>query len=147
MGFIWGSFGGSLGDACGDRGATSRVFFFQSLYSLNMEVEGPGTSWTTLEATAEVQPTSGEVSISLKDKLPASLTDVRQRLVRYPDWWAPHARQVLRSVVATRISSSTPPLVGLRRERASAHGTAGPGGPCMGRYMVLVQMNAWFWCC
>ena len=57
------------------------------------------THLPTLEAVLHVQPLSGHVDISMKNKMDGQGLTPGQRLIRYPDAYSPNACATLKSLV------------------------------------------------
>ena len=72
---------------------------YTQLYDLQLQQEGWGEELTTLESHLHIDRSTGRVQMALKNKLTQNAEDQRRALVRYPDWYAPNAKMVLRSLV------------------------------------------------
>ena len=70
---------------------------FERLLGLQLQIEGEGTNWTSLEAKLVLEPEGRGLTIGLKDR--AQEWDPMRGVRRYPDAHSPNARPVLRSLV------------------------------------------------
>ena len=74
--------------------------FFEKLYSLNLQQEGMESRLQTLEAVLHVQPLTGHIDVSMKNKMDSKGNVVpSRRRIRYPDAYPPNARATLVSLV------------------------------------------------
>ena len=88
-----------MGAAIGEVPIEALQSLYTKLYDLKLQQEGWGEELTTLESHLHVNRSTGQVQVALKDKLIQNAGDQRRALVRYPDWYAPNAKAVLRSLV------------------------------------------------
>ena len=88
-----------VGAAVGQVPIAALQALYTRLYGLTLQEEGWGPDLTTLESNLHMNACTGQVTVSLKNKLRQYHGDQRLALIRYPDWYAPNAKAVLRSLV------------------------------------------------
>ena len=80
---------------------------YTKLFRLTLQQEGWGVELTTPELHLQIDPDM--VSVSLKNKLSQNAGDQRRTLIRYPDWYAPNAKSVLKSLISRSVLKSLIP--------------------------------------
>ena len=77
---------------------------FEKILGLQLQIEGEGQVWTSLEAKLMLRPEGQGLDIGLKDR--TGDCDPMRAVRRYPDVLSPNARPVLRSLVPGLIYKS-----------------------------------------
>ena len=81
---------------------------FDGMYNLDLQVEGEGTSWDSLQCHMEIQSAQRVhvISLTLADKSKKFPKD-HQRLYRYPDRHCAKAPRTLRSLIPSQAKWAT----------------------------------------
>ena len=86
----------NCGGICAGNRPVSRVqTYFQKVLNLELQFEGEGQSWTVLMAHLTLHPSTSQITLTFKKKVNWD-DPAERRLVRYPDYHSPNARDVVR---------------------------------------------------
>ena len=90
-----------VGALCGEIGLKRIQRVFEKIYDLEFQQEAEGLILPSLEALLSVDPTTGEISIRLKQKVDWSLPP-HKRYSSFPDKLAVQAKQSTRSICVSQ---------------------------------------------